>query len=434
MMRKISRINRREFLKGAAAAAGAVAFPTIIPASSLGRDGATAPSNRITMGAIGVGGMGNGDLHTLMGCAGVQYLAVCDVDRRAREGAKSAVDGRNKNNDCKAYNDFRELLARDDIDAVLIAVPDHWHGVISVAALKAGKDVYGEKPLARTIREGRAICDAVQRYGRVWQTGSQQRSDGRFRHAAELVRNGRIGKVSRVEVGLPGHGNTSPNLPPCEPPEWLDWDFWLGPAPWRPFQRWSDRAPVWDWRWVMDFSGGQLTDWAGHHIDIALWGMGLEHTGPVEIEGKAEYPTDGVFDTPGRYSFDCTYADGLVIHVASHRQMGAKWIGDKGWIWVDRGRGGASDPKILKEQIGPDEVQLYRSNNHCQNFIDCVRSRRPTVAPAEAAHRSISVGLLGEIAMLVGRKIRWNPEKEEIIGDETASRMLGRAMRSPWHL
>ncbi|MHC4983124.1 MAG: gfo/Idh/MocA family oxidoreductase, partial [Planctomycetota bacterium] len=243
-----------------------------------------------------------------------------------------------------------------------------------------------------------------------------------------------IGKVTRVEVGLPGRTNKSQNIAPSEPPEWLDWNLWLGPAPWRPFVEFGARTPHWDWRWIMDFSGGQLTDWAGHYIDIAHWGLGLEHTGPVEIEGEAEYPTDGVFDTPGVYNFDCTYADGMLMNVSSRNPGGVKWIGDEGWIWVSRKLIRASAPKILKERIGPEEIRLYASGSHRHNFVDCVRTRRQTVAPAEAAHRSISVGLLGEIAMLTGRTIKWDPKSEEIIGDPQASSLLGRSYREPWAL
>jgi predicted dehydrogenase len=319
----------------------------------------------------------------------------------------------------------------------MIALPDHWHSVISVAAAKAGLDIHAQKPLARTISEGRAICDAVKRYGVVWQTGSQQRSSRNFHRACELVRNGRIGKVHRVEVGLPdGHGTGIKKLLPV--PEGLDWDFWLGPAPWRPYMDFGRGSCHWDWRWIMDYSGGQLTDWAGHHIDIAKWGLGLERTGPVEIEGTGVYEKDGLYDVPTSYKFTCKYFNGLEMVVANDRQQpkgrGPTWYGDKGWIQVNRGKLDAEPKSVLDEVIGPGEIRLYESRDHKGNFLDCIATRSETVAPAEIAHRSISVALLGEIAMLTGRKLKWNPVTEKFYNDDEANRMLSRPMRSPWQI
>jgi len=393
--------------------------------------GANAPSNRIVMGAIGVGSQGTGDLQGFLSKSEVQTVAIADVDKGHRDNAKRIVDGRYGNKDCKTYHDFRELIDRGDLDAVQIAVPDHWHALPAIAAARSGLDVHGQKPLARSIREGRAICDAVHRYGRVWQTGSQQRSDYKFRRACELVRNGRIGKILKIEVGLPTGSGT--DVKPVMPvPEGLDWDFWLGPAPKVPYRGVSH----WDWRWIMDYSGGQLTDWAGHHIDIAHWGMGWDYIGPVEIEGRGNYPTEGLYNVATEYKFTCKYADGTLMTVANNTQLtqGAKWYGEKGWIHVNRAGLNASDEKILKEEIGPNEIRLYVSNDHKQNFLDCVKSRELTICPVEVGHRSVSVGLLGEIAMLTGRKIKWNPEKEEIIDDPEASALLGRSYREPWIL
>jgi predicted dehydrogenase len=323
------------------------------------------------------------------------------------------------------------LIGRGDLDAIQIAVPDQWHAIPAIAAARAGLDIHGQKPLARSIREGRAICNAVHRYGRVWQTGSQQRSDWKFRRACELVRNGRIGKILKVEVGLPTGGATDVK-PVMQVPEGLDWDFWLGPAPYVPY-----RGVVhWNWRWIMDYSGGQLTDWAGHHIDIAHWGMGWDYTGPVEIAGKGNYPKEGLYNVPTEYKFSCKYADGTIMTVANNQQLtqGAKWYGQNGWIHVNRGGLTASNEKILRAEIAPNEIKLYESRDHKQNFLDCVKSRKLTICPAEVGHRSISVGLLGEIAMLTGRKIKWNPDTEEIIGDAEASALLGRSYREPWIL
>jgi predicted dehydrogenase len=427
-------ISRRQFLRKAAGASIAVAgFPYIVPSSALGGAGNVAASNRIVMGCIGVGSQGGGNMRGFLGKKEVQVVAVCDVDKGHRDKAKKTVDDRYKNNDCKAYLDFREVVERKDIDALSLGLPDQWHSIPAVMGARAGKDIFGEKPLARTIREGRAICDAVHRYGRVWQTGSWQRSQRNFHRACELVRNGRIGKVHKVEVGLPTGGSTG-NKPVQPVPEGLDWDFWLGPAPWVPYRG----ICHWNWRWMMDYSGGQLTDWAGHHIDIAHWGLGLDYTGPSEIEGKGVYPRDGIYDAPTAYKFTCKYDNGLTMIVANDRQqpkgMGTVWYGEKGWVYVKRGRLEADPKSILDERIGPDEIKLYESRDHQRNFLECVKSRKLTITPVEIAHRSISVGLLGEIAMLLGRKLKWDPEKEIFLNDEQANRMLSRPMRSPWHL
>jgi predicted dehydrogenase len=421
-------LTRRQFVKAGIAVSAGIALPTIVPSRVFG---ATAPSNQIILGAIGTGSQGQGDMMDFIGRPEVKFVAVCDVDRKNRESAKNLVDERYGNKDCKAYLDFRELIGRGDLDAVMLALPDHWHALPVIAAAKAGLDMHGQKPFARSIREGRAMCDAVKRYGRIWQTGSQQRSDYKFRRGCELVRNGRLGKILKVEVGLPTGGAT--DIKKIQPvPEGLDWNLWLGPAPWVPYRGVSH----WDWRWILDYSGGQLTDWAGHHIDIAHWGMGWDTTGPVEVEGRGVYPKEGLFNVPTNYKFDCKYANGIVMTVGDGSQVqdGTKWIGEKGWIHVNRGVLEASDEKILKEVIGPDEIKLYESNDHKQNFIECVKSRKPTICPEEVGFRSISVGLLGEIAMLTGRKIKWNPEKEEIAGDPEASALLGRSYREPWTL
>jgi predicted dehydrogenase len=422
-------VSRRRFLKGAAAAVGA---PYFIASSALGANGAPPASDRIVLGAIGVGGMGMGNLRGFLGRSRVQVVAVCDVDRAHRDEAKRAVDERYGNADCRAYNDFREMLADQDLDAVCTALPDHWHAIPAIEAARAGIDVYGEKPFARSIREGRAIVNAVERYGRVWQTGSWQRSVGSFRKACELVRNGRLGKVHLIEVGLPGSPSTGAR-PPEPVPDGLDWELWLGPAPWAEY---TGARCHYNWRWLFDYSGGGLTDWGGHHIDIAHWAMGLDETGPIWVEGVGQFPADGLYDVPTGYRFECKYADGLTISVGDTGKypMGTKWYGDRGWIHVSRSALKAEPASLLDEQIEPGEIRLYESSNHTGNFLDCIISRRRTVTPAETAHRSISVALLGEIAMRTGRRIHWDPETEEIIGDRAASALLGRSYRSPWRL
>jgi len=429
-------MDRRQFLSRATAAApGAVAFPYIVPSSALGRDGNVAASNRIVHGCIGVGSRGSGVMRGFLGRDEVQIVAVCDIDKDHRDRAKKSIDEKYGNTDCATYHDFRELIARDDIDTMSLAVPDHWHSIPVIMGARAGKDMYAEKPLARTIHEGRQMVEAVERYKRVWQTGSQQRSTANFHKACELVRNGRIGKVRKVEVGLPT-GRSGPAVEVKPVPAGLDWNFWLGPAPWRPYMEFGKRGVHWDWRWVRDFSGGQLTDWAGHHIDIAHWGLGLERSGPVEIEGRGEFPNDGVYDAAMTYKFTCKYANGIEITVANNKQVaqGAKWYGEKGWIYVKRGKLQADPPEVLNETIGPNEIHLYESRDHIGNFLECVRSRKETVAPIEIGHRSISVGLLGEIAMVTGQKLKWDPQNERFSNSDEANRMLSRPMRSPWHL
>ena len=437
-MSKQNGMNRREFIASSLKiSAGALAFPCLLPSSALGRDGSVAPSNRVVLGCIGVGGMGVGNMRDFLQLDDVRVVAVCDVDAENLEKARELVNERYGNTDCAAYRDFRELVARDDIDAVSIATPDHWHGITAVTAAESGKDIYGEKPLSHSVAEGRAICAAVKRHNRIWQTGSWQRSVAQFRFACELVRNGRIGKVHSFDVGLPsGHdirGSTE-DMAIQDPPEVLDYDFWLGPAPHEPY---FPARTHWNWRWHLDYGGGQLLDWVGHHVDIAHWGLGMDRLGPVEIEGFGEYPKASPFNSATRYRVTTRYKNGIKMTIAGGHEdirMGSKWIGEDGWVWVRRGRMETVPKSLMREKIGPEEVRLYDSSSHHRNFIDCVKSRRETIAPAEVAHRSQTPGHLGLIAMTLGRKIRFNPETEEIVDDPTASRMLRIPMRSPWYL
>jgi len=479
------RFTRRSFLKKSTSIAiTAIGFPYIIPSSSLGKAGSVAPSNRITIGSIGTGEMGIRDLRNFLSRDQVQVVAVCDVNRGSygywdwdygpgkalggREPARKIVEehyagrkqtGRYKG--CASYNDFRQLLARDDVDAVVIAVPDHWHGVISVMAAQAGKDIYGEKPLAHTIADGQAICDAVKKYGIVWQTGSHQRSESQFHRACELVRNGRIGEVRTVRVGLP-KGRGGGIAKPAPVPDGFDYDMWLGPAPWAAYS--PDRCLT-TFRWISDYANGEIGDWAGHHCDIAQWGMGTEYTGPVEIEGNGIWPRDGFYDTAISYRFVCKYAEGFTMIVSDSQQhpkskdgirfadiysegptrgsgtaignasgRGVLFEGTEGWVNVSRAGLDVHPKSLLTSAIGPNEIHLYKSNDHVGNFIDCLKSRSLTIVPPEVAQRSMSIGELGIIAMKMERKLKWNPEKERFINDPEANRFLWRPMRSPWHL
>lgn len=433
-------LSRRRFLgmSAAAAAAGAAGFPTIINASSIGRAGRPAASDRIVMAGIGFGMMGIPNMQAFLEKDEVQWVAVCDIDKEHLEEARKIVDDRYGRPGCAVIRDFRELLGRRDLDAVSIAVPDHWHAVLAISAVRAGLDVYGEKPLTHSLREGRALCDAVRRYGRIWQTGSWQRSVENFHRACELVRNGRLGKIRRVEVGLPeGHydfAGTFGQEAVTSPPPGFDYDFWIGPAPWIPYRKAGVHM---NWRWNMNFGGGQLMDWVGHHLDIAHWGLGFDETGPVEIGGTGEYPEHGIYDSPVRYHVTGKYHDGTALVIAGGRPeiwSGTKWIGERGWIWVDRGEYQTEPAGLRNEEIGPDEIRLTRSRDHYQNFLDSVRSRAATIAPCETAHRSASVGHLAVASMTLGRRLRWDPATETVIGDPEAGRLLGHSYRKPWQI
>ena len=432
-------VTRRQFLKGSAAVGTALFVPLSV-------FGAEAPSNRITFGFIGVGRMGMGDMREILGLKQAQVVAVCDVDANRVENAKKTVETHYSRQTsggafkgCKAFGDYRDLVAQADIDAVSIATPDHWHVLPAIAAAKAGKDIFLQKPLSLTIKEGRVLSDTVRRYGRIFQVGSQQRSDARWRRACELVRNGRIGKLHTVKVGFGVDPATRPE-PPMPVPEGLNYDMWLGPAPWAAYTE-KRVHPQKDysrpgWLRIADYGAGMITGWGAHHNDIAQWGMGTEYTGPVEIEGQTEYPKDGLWDVHGDFSITYTYANGVKVICADNKKnkQGVLFEGTEGWVYVMRGQVDAHPKSLLSSTIGSDEIQLYKSNSHKGNLIECIQSRHETVAPVEIAHRSCTVCLLGEIAMRLGRKLKWNPDKEEFVGDEQANRMLAKPMRSPWRL
>lgn len=415
-----------------------LAAPAIIPASALGLNGAVAPSDRVTLATIGVGWMGGGHVDEFLKCTGVQYVALADLDDHHLTENKAKIDSFYGNQDCAAYHAFEEVLARRDIDAVSIAVPDHWHGIVATLAARAGKDIYCEKPIAHNFNEGLKMVQTAQKFGRIWQTGSWQRSKENFRQGCELVRNGAIGKVHTIEVGLPGghtdFAKTKDKTEITKPPAWLWYDRWLGPAPEAPY---CEARVHKNWRWNYDYAGGQLMDWVGHHVDIAHWGMGWDETGPSEVEGAGEFPPrEALYNTATRYKVTCKYPQGVTMVIAGgykEIQGGTKWIGDQGWIWVNRGKIEASDPALLTAGLKP-AIPYPKSPGHYQEFLDCVKSRRRTLTPAETALRSATPGFLGNIAMFTGRKLRWDAMKMEIVGDAEAAKLLGREMRSPWRL
>ena len=431
----MQRRDRRQFLQRAAATVGAAtAAPYVITSNALGADGQPAASERITVGFIGLGGHGIGrNLGMFLGQADAQPVALCDAD--SRQIAKALqVTRQNRGQDftCQTTRDWREVVARTDVDAVMISTADHWHVPISLAAIRAGKDVICEKPTL-TIAEGRVLADTVARYGAVFQLSTEDRSIDIYHRMAELVRNGRIGKLRKIRVQLPaGPGN--PGDPKPKPvPEGFDYDMWLGPAPWKPFRQ---GLHMFHWRWNRDYSGGQLTDWGAHQLDTVQWANDTERTGPVEVEGTGKRHENGLYDTFHEYHLIYKYADGVELHVDSGG-TGLRFEGTDGWVGNDGWRAPlkANSKEILDSVIGPDEIHLFTCpRGEHRNFLDCVKSRKDPYFPAEVGHRCCSVAHIGNIAMELGRKLHWDPDKEEFAGDEMANRMRSRAMREPWGL
>lgn len=435
-------INRRRFLKTAAnTAAAAIGFPYIVSSSALGKTGRPAPSNRITIGCIGLGGQGTYNMKGFMRNPDVQVVAVCDVYTKHLKCGKDAVNKQYGNQDCVTYHDYRQLLACDDIDAVSVCTPDHWHALISIAAAKAGKDIYCEKPLANTIVESRAICDAVKRYGRVLQTGSHERSNDTVRFACELVRNGRIGKLHTIRINMPSkewHHKEILRLadtafPQMPVPDGFDYNMWLGHTP---YEAYTERRCHFWWRFILNYGGGEMTDRGAHIIDIAQLGNAADDTGPVELQATGQRPSGGLYDTFFKYKFECNYANGVRMVGADTGTRGLKFEGTDGWIFIHihGGRLEAGPSSLLKEVIRPNEIHLGRSPGHRRNFLDAVKSRIDPIATAEIGHRTATICHLLNIAMLTGEKLKWDPQQERVTNSYAANRMLGRPMRSPWHL
>jgi predicted dehydrogenase len=432
-------ISRRHFL---ARAGTLLAAPALIPGSAFGAEGAVPPSERITMGVVGWGMQGPGNTQAFLGHKDCQVVAACDLDDTHLKQAVETINKHYGNSNCKPYHDYREMLARPDIDAVMLAVPDHWHALVATEAARQKKDIYGEKPLARTIAEQQAIVKAVHDHQRIWQTGSWQRSESHFHKACEIVRNGLIGKVTRAEVGLPsGHhdfAGTGDKRNITEPPSHLDYNFWIGPSRMMPY---IECRVHMNWRWQYNTGGGQLLDWIGHHGDIAHWGLGFDNAGPTEIEGQGEFPpAEAIWNTCTKYRITAQYPKEITMVIAgghSDIRSGTKWIGADGWVWVDRGGFECSNPDWREVKQLPDDlrkVRLYESSDHWRNFLDAVKSRKPAIAPVETAHHSAIPGHLGLISMLVGRKLKWDAKQEVILDDDEASKLLSRDYRPPWKI
>ena len=429
----MSKISRRQFLKsGVSIVSAAAAVPYIVRSSAMGKDGSEPASERIVMGAIGVGGQGTRHIGGGIWVQGggflskpyVQFVAVCDVNANNRDNARDIVNKFYGSKDCAGYSDFRQLAERRDIDAVLVGTPDHWHVLASLAAVKTGKDVYCEKPMSLTIKEAREMANAVKRYGRVFQVGTQQRSDRNFRFACELVRNGFIGQVKSITVNVGGPPVWSCYAPQEPEPQWLDWNMWLGPAPYRPYT--SAIAPG-GWMAYRDYSGGEMTNWGAHLFDVAQWGLGMDCSGPVEI-----IPPDGKDFKVLTYR----YANGTIMtrDGISRPFPGVRFTGTEGYVEVSREHLVTSPESLVRQEIRLDEIHLYESINHQDNFLQCAKSRRRPASDAEVGCRSITVCHLGNIAYWLERPLKWDPEKERFIGDPQADKMIGRTMRWPWRL
>jgi myo-inositol 2-dehydrogenase / D-chiro-inositol 1-dehydrogenase len=368
------------------------------------------PNDRIVMGAIGTGSRG------------------MDILKEAKRKALRELGG-----DCAEYGDFRELLEQKDLDAMTVVVPDHWHALIAIAAMKKGKDIYCEKPLSLTIAEGQAMVKVASQKNPVFQVGSQQRSDRRFRLACELVRNGRLGEIKRIETRIGRNPKEGP-FPIVEPPKELDWNLWLGQTP---EVEYVTKRCHYEFRWWYEYSGGKVTDWGAHHNDIAQWALGMDDSGPVEVISEGSEPTQepNCYNCPPRFEITYTYKNGVQLVCMSDGDNGVKFEGEKGWIFVDRGKIKASDQALLDEPLPQDATRLYVSNDHMRNFFDCVRDRQKTICPVEVGHRSVTVCHIGNICLRLGGKhLRWDPAKERFEGDTLANEMLSRPMREPWKL
>jgi len=438
-------IDRRRFIRRAVGtAAGVVGFPYVVSPSALGNAGSVAASERITVGCVGVGPQGTGVMRNFLGQKDAHVVAICDVKSTRRDAVQKMVNNHYKGTGCTAYKDFRKLMARDDIDVILSATTDHWHVLTALAAVKSGKDVYLEKPMGLSVEQDQALRAAVHRYGRIFQFGTQQRSGRNFRLACELALNGKLGKLHTINVWSPGSRQAG-DPTPVPVPEWLDYRMWLGPAPYKPYTK--DRCVNNIWWHVSDYALGFIAGWGIHPVDIALWGGGDKLTGPITLEGKGKWPTQGVCDCAMNWDIVLKYAGGVTMNftgwptredfkqrytnVTSH---GTAFEGSDGWVHVHRGGIYASSPEILKAEFGPNDKRLINSNHHVRNLLDCVKTRAKTVANIDDAVQGDIICQISDIAIRLEQKITWDMEKERFVNNDAANRRLSRVMRSPWKL
>jgi predicted dehydrogenase len=433
-------LSRRGFLQRSLATLTLAGVPAWYAREVLATEEAAAarakkigPNDRIQLGVIGSGDRSKQLLGDVKRHQDFQVLAVADVDEKHRDEVAGIVEKTYKGVECTKYHDFRELCARKDIDAVLVVTPDHWHALAAIAAMKSGKDVYCEKPLSLTVAEGQAMVKVARATNRIFQTGSQQRSDARFRLACELVRNGRLGKIQTIETRIGENPQGGPFA--VEPvPKELDWDFWLGQTPKVDYVK---RRCHYEFRWWQEYSGGKLTDWGAHHNDIAQWGLGMDESGPISVEAMGYLPASAPnsYNHPRNFEVTYKYANGTELICMGRGENGILFVGEKGrWIFVDRGHIRASDTWLLAEPLSRSATRLYESNDHMGNWRDCLRSRQRPICDVAIGYHSVVVCHLGNMALRLKRKLRWDPAKEEFLGDTEANGLLSREMRAPWKL
>lgn len=427
--------TRRQFLqtaRNAAALSGIITgLPLFVSSRAFAKGNRPAPSDRIGIGFIGVGNRAGGNIKGIIQFPQADCVAVCEVDSTRLSAAKQNVE-KKSGRPCTAYADYRKLLENKDIDAVVITTPDHWHALQTIHACQAGKDVYCEKPLTLAINEGKAMVAAARTHQRIVQTGSQQRSEGDFRRACELVRSGKIGRVHTVRAGISKVNFKGPAVLNSAPPKELDYEFWLGPAPLRPY---NEKHVHYNFRFFWDYAGGQMTNWGAHHLDIAQWGLGMDESGPVSVEERGtRYNDDKLFEVPEWCEVTYKYANGATMICGQGQPGGTTFEGEKGKIHVTRKGMTCTPAELAQSELAADDVKLYESTDHHGNFLDCIKSRKLPICDVAIGHRSATVCHLGNLAVRIGRKLTWDPVKENIVGDPDAAAMLDRPYRGPWAL
>ncbi len=428
-------LNRRHFLKSMALTAGAIGFPTILPSSVLGAGRKISPNDRITVGCIGVGGRGTMVMKGLLELPDVQVVAVCDTYADRKQKAKDAVDKKYSNQDCKTYGDFREVLARKDIDAVVIAAQDHWHALMATAAAKAGKHIYCEKPFGVSFRDCKVIRDAVRKKKVVFQTGTQQRSDRKFRQACELARNGYLGKIHTVEVGSPCPEYKPGYKGPMDPqpvPEGFDWNMWCGPAEFKPYN--PGRVAWPDWYLIWDYCAGFIVNWGVHHLDIASWGCPEIGAASFEVECQANYRHEGFTDNSLDWQSTFNFPSGLKLIYSDNKRVksGCKFIGDQGWVHVDRPHIESGPESLLEIKLKDSDLHLRKSADHGADFIAAIRAGTQPVADVDAGYKASYLGMVADISGRLNKRLNWDAKKEKFIGADDANALLARPLRAPW--